>query len=67
MAENIEANFEFFLKKDFEEFEDGEWLAICGKKIIAHTKDLKKVMSDSKNCKERPLFTRVKKSAFYLK
>ena len=67
MNSNIEKSFEFFLHKDFYEYKDNEWLAICGHKIIAHGENLKEVIKKaSTSCSERPLFTRVKKTACYL-
>lgn len=62
---NCEKNFEFFLKSDFGEYTDNEWLTICGDKVVAHGLNLKEVMKQV-NCVSgamRPLFTRVKKVA----
>lgn len=63
-----EKNFDFFLKTDFQGFEENEWLAICDEKVIAHGMDLKKVIHEAKSAcgTVRPLFTRVKKLAHYL-
>jgi hypothetical protein len=64
---NSEKSFDFFLKNDFSTYKENEWIAICGSKIVAHGETLKKVILDSKkNCNDRPLFTRVKKAAYYL-
>ncbi len=62
---NAEKSFEFFLKSDFREYNENEWLAICCDKVVAHGLDLKEVMKQAKgvSCTIRPLFTRVKKVA----
>ena len=63
-----EKSFDFFLKSDFKDYDENEWVAICGDRIIAHGKNLKTVIKKaSGSCKKtRPLFTRVKKLAHYL-
>ena len=65
---NAEKSFEFFLKSDFKEYKEDDWLAICGGKVVAHGQNLKEVMQKAKNIPGaiRPLFTRVKKTAQYL-
>jgi len=65
---NAEKSFDFFLKSDFKGFNEDEWLAICGSKVVAHGADLRAVIAKSKKLcgVERPLFTRVSKIAHYL-
>ena len=65
---NADKSFDFFLKSDFSGYNDKEWLAICGNKVVAHGLKLKEVMERAKcvSGTARPLFTRVKKAAIYL-
>ena len=64
---SLEKSFDYFLKNDFTEYKEDEWVAICGEKIVASGYDLKEVIKKSKEvCKERPLFTKVKRIAHYL-
>jgi len=53
-------NYDYFMKADLSKF-IGQWIAICGKKIISHGKNAKKVYNEAKSkCpKERPLLTKV--------
>ncbi|MFH0700882.1 MAG: DUF5678 domain-containing protein [Candidatus Woesearchaeota archaeon] len=56
----MDKNYQFYMKTDINRY-IGEWVAICGQKIISHGKDVKKVFSEAREkCpKERPLLTRV--------
>jgi len=40
----------------------GEWVVICDKKIIAHSKDLTKLKADIARCKTRPSIAKIPKS-----
>lgn len=56
----MDKNYQFYMKADINRY-IGEWVAICGQKIISHGKDAKKVFFEAREkCpKERPLLTRV--------
>lgn len=64
----IQKDFEYFLRNDFNEFEENEWVAIFDKKIIAHGKILKKVVEKAKKIapNSSPLFIRIRRTARYL-
>ena len=61
-------SFEFFLSADFGEYKEGEWVAICNEKVVAHGETLKEVIAKAKGVCGigRPLFTRVSRVAHYL-
>ncbi len=42
-----EINYSFFMESDLSQY-IGEWIAICENKIIAHSKNLKEVVSKAK-------------------
>ena len=43
----LTANYDFFVKTDTSKY-TGEWIAIAGKKIVAHGKDAEKVYKSAK-------------------
>ncbi len=53
-------NYDYFLKADLSPF-IGEWIAICGNKIIAHGPNVKEVFAAAKEKypNKRPLLVRV--------
>lgn len=53
-------NYGYFMKADLSGYL-GEWIAICGEKIIAHGTSARKVFEEAKRkCpSEKPLLTRV--------
>jgi len=61
-------NFDFFLKKDFSDFEEGEWIAIYNDNVISHGLSLKKVVDNAKEIAplSKVLLSKVKKTASYL-
>lgn len=64
----LEKDFEYFLKNSFAGYEDGEWVAIHGSKVISHGKKLKEVVSavEKKMPLSRVLISKIKKTASYL-
>lgn len=56
----MDKNYQFFMKTNIGHYV-GEWIAICGQKIVSHGKDVKRVFKEAKKkCPaERPLITRV--------
>ena len=40
-------NYKYYMKTDLRDY-IGEWVAICNKKVVAHGKNLKRVMSSAK-------------------
>jgi dihydroxyacetone kinase-like predicted kinase len=65
---NINKNFDFFLEKDFSEYDQGDWVAIYNNKIVSHGKKLEKVVKEAKkhSSMKNILITKVKKTASYL-
>ncbi len=65
---NIEKNFEYFLKNDFSEFDNGDWIAIYENKIVSHGRKLNEVIQEAKKhaLLKNILITKVKKTATYL-
>lgn len=65
MNVSLEKNFEFFLKTDFLDYEEGEWLAIHCEKVISHGKNLKEVIRKAKETAPiaKVLITKVRKTA----
>lgn len=68
MNKTLDIGFEFFLKNDFEDFKEGEWIAIFGNKIVSHGTVLKEVVKEAQKTTplSKVLLTKVKKSASYL-
>lgn len=64
----LQKNFDYFLKRDFEEFSEGEWVAIYNNKIVSHGLTLKKVIKEAENIAplSKILISKIKKSASYL-
>lgn len=64
----LEKNFEYFLKSEFSEFDDGEWVAIHDNKVVSHGKSLKEVVSEVKKTMplSKVLISKIKKTASYL-
>ncbi len=57
----IKEAFDTFINiKDWSKY-SGEWVAICGDKVISNNSDLKKVIEESsKKCgNKKPLFTKI--------
>ena len=56
----MEANYQFFMKTNVDSY-IGQWIAICGQKVVSHGIDAKKVFREAKKkCpSERPLLTRI--------
>ena len=54
-------NYEWYLKNDLSQYA-GEWVAILDKKVIAHDKNLNKIISNIRNkyINKKPLITKVK-------
>ncbi|MEK6843935.1 MAG: DUF5678 domain-containing protein [Nanoarchaeota archaeon] len=42
-----ESNYQYFMETDISNYV-GEWIAICGENIIAHGKNLKRVVEEAK-------------------
>jgi len=63
-----ERNFDFFLKEDFSEFKEGEWVAIYNDKVVSHGSVLKQVVKEAKKFApiSKVLLSKIKKSASYL-
>lgn len=53
-------NYQFYMKADVSCY-TGEWVAVCGQRIVSHGKDFTKVLTDAKTqCpKEVPFIARV--------
>lgn len=68
MNKVLQTGFEYFIDQDFNDFEEGEWVAIHERRIIAHGKELKKVMSQAEKLAPiaQVLVSKVKKTASYL-
>lgn len=68
MAVELEKNFNYFLKNEFSEYLDGEWIAIYGNKVISHGLTLKDVIKKAKQIApiSKVLLSKVKKTASYL-
>lgn len=64
MEQQLKQNYEFFIETNLEEYE-GEWVAICDNKIVAHGKDVKKVFEDAqKKCPgNKPLLSKIPSKA----
>ncbi|MDO8538043.1 MAG: DUF5678 domain-containing protein [archaeon] len=64
----MEKNFDYFLKSNFDEFKEGEWVAIFENRVIAHGNELKKVIEEVKKIMplSKVLISKVKKTARYL-
>lgn len=64
MEQQLKQNYEFFIETDLQEYE-GEWVAICNNKIVAHGKDVKKVFEDAqkKFPKNKPLLSKIPSKA----
>lgn len=64
----LEKNFDYFLKSNFDEFKEGEWVAIFENRVIAHGNELKKVIEEVKKIMplSKVLISKVKKTARYL-
>ncbi|AJF60746.1 MAG: hypothetical protein QT03_C0001G1267 [archaeon GW2011_AR10] len=69
MGLTIEKSFQYFLDNNFDNYKEGEWIAIYEKNVIAHGLTLKKVLEKVKN-EGKPLskvlISKVKKTASYL-
>ena len=69
MGIGVEQSFNYFIKNDFKEYEEGEWLAIFDEKVVSHGKELKNVVSSVKK-KSLPmsnvLITKVRRTAIFL-
>lgn len=69
MAIAMEKSFQHFLDNSFQNYKDGEWVAIYGEKVVVHGLNLKKVLESVKR-KGLPvsgvLISKVKKTASYL-
>ena len=69
MGIGIEKSFDFFIKNDFKEYAEGEWVAILNKEIISHNMNLEKVVNAVKE-KSLPLskvlITKVRRTAVFL-
>lgn len=57
---NLNKNYQFFMKAKIGQY-IGQWIAICGQRVVAHGKDVKEVFKEAKRkCPdEKPLITRV--------
>ena len=49
---SLEKSFDYFLKNDFTEYKEDEWVAICGEKIVASGYDLKEVIKENQESVE---------------
>lgn len=65
---SLDKNFEYFLNTSFEQFNDGEWVAIYNNSVVSHGPELKKVIEAAKEKVpiSKVLLSKVKKSASYL-
>ena len=48
MSLALEKNFDYFLQANFDNYKDGEWIAIYEKQVIAHGTTLKNVIGSVK-------------------
>lgn len=68
MVSNINTNFEFYLKNDFSNYIEGEWIAIYNDKVISHGKQLSIVTKNAEKIAplSKVLLSKVKKTMRYL-
>jgi hypothetical protein len=54
------SDYEFFMKANVDAY-IGQWVAICGERIVSHGKDVKKVFEQAKKAcpNKKPLLARV--------
>lgn len=64
----LDKNFSYFLKNDFSDFNEGEWVAIYNDNVISHGNSLKEVISKAKKTApiSKVLLSKIKKTASYL-
>lgn len=58
---NDYANYEWFLKEDLSKF-SGNWIAIINKKVVAHDKNVGKIIEEVKEKfpTKKPLITKIR-------
>lgn len=68
MTTNLDDNFSYYLNLDFNNYLEGEWIAIYQNKVISHNNSLKLVISEAKKVAPlaKVLISKIKKSASYL-
>ena len=64
----LDKNFDYFLKNDFSDVKEGEWIAIYNNNVISHGLNLKKVIFEAKKMApiSKVLLSKIKKTASYL-
>ena len=69
MGVQTNKNFEFFLKNNFEDIQEGEWVAIYEDSVISHGFTLNEVIEKAKKTVpiSKVLLSKVKKTASYLR
>ena len=67
-AKMLENSFQAILKQGFEEYSNGEWLALLDDKVIAHGFSLKQVAAEAEKTASRSkvLFSKIRHKAHYL-
>jgi len=54
------SSFDTFLEMDMSKYL-GEWVALCGKEVVGHSKDINGLHKQLKKCKGTPLITKIPK------
>lgn len=64
----LDKNFDYFLKNEFSDLEEGEWVAIYNNDVVSHGLNLKKVIDEAKKVApmSKVLLSKIKKTASYL-
>jgi hypothetical protein len=57
---SLDQNYDFFLETDLDKYK-GEWVIICGEKIVSHGDNLKEIVEEAKKkcANKKFLITRV--------
>jgi hypothetical protein len=69
MVVGVEKSFDYFIKNDFEDYKEGEWIAIFNDKVVSHGNVLKEVVNSVKKQAlpmTNVLITKVRRTAIYL-
>jgi hypothetical protein len=64
MEQQLKQNYDFFIETNLQEYE-GEWVAICENKIVAHGKDIRRVFEDARKIcpNSKPLLSKIPSKA----